>query len=347
MREPAFLRPAALVLGLLLLVSAQLFWWVIFFHMNSERQAETEGRLDRAMEALADMGRVEEPAMLEKIGPHHRVKESVQSAREKERNRKHAMLISETIFVLLVMSYGSFRVIRSLRREARLARERSVFVNSVSHELKTPIASLMLDFETLLKRKLSEKQRREILEEDLREVRRLENQVNNLLESARIGERNSASVESSLTDVRAELESYLKTHRRTLERSHARVRITGPALLLKIDKERFMRIADNLIQNSVQYSPHKPELEIEMKREGTLGVVAFHDNGLGIPDSELANVFLPFYRLTSGSRRVKGTGLGLYLVQENVKAAGGSVKALHRPAGRGTTIEVRIPAGAP
>lgn len=347
MREPAFLRPAALVLGLLVLVSAQLFWWIVFFHLNSVRQSETEERLDRAMEALADMGRIEEPAMLEKEGRHYRVRESVRAAREKETNRKHAMLISETIFVLLVMSYGSFRVIRSLQREGRLARERSVFVNSVSHELKTPIASLMLDLETLLKRKLPEKQRRAILEEDLREVRRLENQVNNLLESARLSGGTGNVVGSSLTDVRAELESYLDTHRRTLERSQARIQIKGPELFLKIDRERFMRIADNLIQNSVQYSPHKPELEIEIKREGALGLVAFHDNGLGIPDAELANVFLPFYRLTNGSRRVKGTGLGLYLVQENVKAAGGSVKALRRAGGRGTTIEVRIPAGAP
>ncbi|MBI3394799.1 MAG: HAMP domain-containing histidine kinase [Spirochaetia bacterium] len=340
-RRP-LLAAGVVVAGLLLLLAAQLTWWLIFFHINQERYAEALLKLDRQAEELAALGVPAGPDFI-KVNGRWEIRPEVVEERNKAAQRKLAMLFSETLFVLTVVGYGSFRILRSVQGESRLAHEKTVFIDSVSHELKTPIASLLLDLQTLAKRKLSAAQTKELIDDGIREVRRLETQVNQLLQ---VGKTRSRIERARQTvDIAAVLRDYVASQSRRTEKDGIRISVNAdqPALVA-VDPEEFRRVCDNIVQNAVQYSDKEPVVRIQLSLEkgGAVACISFADQGLGIPEDERKNVFKPFYRLHKGNRPVRGTGLGLHLVDESIRAAGGSVKALPNTP-RGTIIEVRLP----
>lgn len=341
-----------LALGLLLLVIAQLTWWVIFFERNQRESSGVFEELDRLRLAVANADRVAVPSGLEKQGTRYVLAADAVAARTAEHRRKLGMLISETLFVIVVISYGTYRLVRAVRRESRLNHERTIFLDSVTHELKTPLSAILLNLQTMQKRRLDDTARQTLLAESVQDVRRLEEQLNNILLSGRISRDGARDFvrgqtgEAHAVDAVAAIQSYFSAHARYFEKCELTHEITGPAACwLRLAPAAFEKIAGNIIQNAVQYSPARPELRISITTAGRYGVLRFADRGAGIPPAELKNVFSPFYRLTEGRRPVKGSGMGLYLVRELVSAAGGSVYALSNTAAGlpGITIEVRLP----
>lgn len=348
------------VIGIHFLVTAQMIWWIVFFEQNHRAQRILENELDSRLIAQAaahpslplppevirtEKGPIIRPEVLENRVANHR--------------RKFIMLISETAFILIVIAYGSTRIIRSIEKESRLAKERTIFINSITHELKTPLSALLLNIQTLEKHSLSKKVRGELLKEGMEQVRRLNEQINNLLLGGEIERKETRNTRRFTQDAAQSIRNLLKENTGILREEKAVVETSlEDNISLAVDPDLFSKILSNLLSNAIRYSPGAPRIRIELSkiqaaesafsflirsRKKPECVIRFGDNGSGIPEAELENIFKPFYRLQNDTRAVTGTGLGLHLVRQIVESAGGSIRAKSDGENRGTVFTIQLP----
>lgn len=324
--------PRILVGGMFLLLAAQLIWWLTFFRLKQKRFEQLEEALDEQRIALMRASRGSFPDIVCNDG-----KCAVRPEILAERARRHAremwMLLSETMFVLSVIGYGSWLVFRSVQKEKQLARERITFLNSIAHELKTPIAGTQLALQTLQKRSLSPKQRSDLLNAGIENIRRLSSQVENVLLS---GEMENASLEmlSQSCDCVQVLHTYVA---RLPEKDS--IHVESPhSLKVSLPQHLLERLYDILIQNALVHA--RGAVTVSVRSELSEVKITVADNGPGIPESELENIFKPFYRLSEA----RGTGLGLYLARQIVTIGHGTLTARNNIP-RGALLEVRLPPG--
>jgi signal transduction histidine kinase len=227
-----------------------------------------------------------------------------------------------------------------------LTRRQSNFIDSVTHELKSPIASLKLYLQTLNRRPMRPDEQERFIKDMLEDVERLDQLISHLLDAARL-EKDRSHQEPEDVDL-AEL------LRRSSESVCLRYRIPQDVVRLelapvtlratRVDLELIFR---NLIDNAAKYADDdQPQVEITLAAAGEGEAIArITDNGRGIPHSQRRQLFGRFVRLGSELVRNKpGTGLGLYIVHTLVKRLGGTVSIHDRERGkRGTTFEVRLP----
>ncbi|MCX7413649.1 MAG: HAMP domain-containing sensor histidine kinase [Planctomycetia bacterium] len=230
-----------------------------------------------------------------------------------------------------------------------LSQRQSNFIDSVTHELKSPLASLKLYLQTLTRRPVSAEQQADFHRFMLQDVERLDTLIDHLLDAAKTLQRRPAQGFEH-----ASLAPVLERARETAIQRHQ-----VPAESIRIDcwpaadvplvrgREADLEIVfRNLIDNAVKYSLPHPQVEVtvESKPKGRI-VVRVADNGPGIPLAQRANVFRRFTRLGSElERSTPGTGLGLFLVRSLVKQLRGKVTVKDRSPDRGTVLEVDLPA---
>jgi len=226
-----------------------------------------------------------------------------------------------------------------------LSRRQSNFIDSVTHELKSPIASLKLYLQTLNRRQLSPSEQEPFYEDMLEDVERLDRLINHLLDAARLAK---DRVGPPPEDVRID-----EILRGCAE--EVCVRYRRPAEVVKLDlapavvcaaREDLELIFRNLIDNAVKYADdHQPQVEVALRPEGASRVlVSVNDNGRGIPQSLRHQIFRRFMRLGSELERDKpGTGLGLYIVRTMVGRLGGKIWMRDRDGGSGASFEVQLP----
>ncbi len=340
------------VSALLALLFVQLSWWLVFFESNRKEYDLLQNQIDQI--SLRDSQKLPDsrlpPDIIRQSGKLV-IRPEVLDKRRREHRRKIMMLISETIFVLSVITYGSYRIIRSMQAQIRLGEERDIFLNSVSHELKTPIASILLNAQTMIKRDMPRQKRTELLEESIAEARRLEDQVGNLLLSRELGRKKFVGGPLQTVDAASAVRSFLDRNQILIRREDVRIDVQMPEkVILALDKELFSKILGNLLQNSISYSTGKPFIKIRLSVESKFyrksAVLEFADNGSGIPKEELENIFKPFYRLSNDRGVVRGTGLGLHIVRQILINAGGTIGAESEGPGRGTVFTLRLPLAA-
>ncbi len=254
-----------------------------------------------------------------------------------------AVLALGTTFLVLVLVGVVLYLVISIK-EISLSQRQSNFIDSVTHELKSPIASLKLYLQTLSKRNVTEAQQADFHRFMLEDLERLDTLISHLLEAARLphqapqGDETDVELSSVLRQcVRAALVQYnLDEDRIRLELAPAIVRCRP------IDVEIVFR---NLIDNAIKYSGPNPEVIVQSWTDGK-GLVITHviDNGPGIPVQWRRKIFGRFVRLGSELERSQtGTGLGLYIVKGLVKKMRGSVQVRSRLGRPGTTFEVELP----
>jgi signal transduction histidine kinase len=254
----------------------------------------------------------------------------------------HIALIAGMLFVILL---GGVFLLRWIDREIEAADQRSRFVSSVSHELKTPIALIRLYAETLELGRVADPERaREFLQTISREAQRLTHLVNNVLDISRIdaGHRTYSLVETDLARVVGETLDAYRYH--LDEQGIAVIRHLDPGpLVARLDPEAITRALLNLLDNAVKYSNGAREIEVSLRQQGRSALLAVRDHGLGIPAGEQERIFDLFYRGNDLIvQQVKGSGLGLTLVQHIVAAHGGRVHLRSRP-GEGSTFTIEMP----
>lgn len=257
--------------------------------------------------------------------------------------------------VLLVLGIVFFAVIITgltlntifLIREIRRNEQHDAFINAVTHELKTPIASIKLYLETLKTRDVSPEKRRDFYDVMLADTDRLLGTVEQVLKAGGAKEKAQRlpAAEIDLGDLLRECIALIRSQR-NLDESVIRFTEPGERLAV-VGSEADLRTAfSNLLDNAVKYSGNEPKISVRVKKAAlkNKAEIVIKDQGLGIPPADLKRIFKRFYRVPEGAAaQTRGTGLGLFIVQSIVKRHGGRVSAQSRGEGTGSTFLVQLP----
>jgi signal transduction histidine kinase len=261
-----------------------------------------------------------------------------------EYRRRIVMLISEGAFFAILLLVMIGLLWRSVRREVELERQHRNFLSAVTHELKSPLASVRLALETVAAGRASPEEGRKFVGNALGDIARLEDLGEKVREATRFGE-GWTELHRQETNVSRLVEDSIETFRRRAMAAGARLREEiSPEIRADVDAEAMAIVISNLLENAVKYGGDSPRVEIDLSLDGGTAVLEVSDNGAGIAEEDLDLIFGRFYR--SGdemTRTTRGTGLGLYLVQQIVEAHHGKVEvASSGPVG--TIFRVTVPA---
>jgi signal transduction histidine kinase len=249
-------------------------------------------------------------------------------------------------FVLIIAGIIVYTVF--LVREIRRNEQHDAFINAVTHELKTPIASIRLYLETLQAREVSESQRREFYSVMLADADRLQQTVEQVLKAGIAGQR-AGVLHRAPVDISVLARETVDTARRRhhLAADAIAVTVATPSaadLLVDGDADELRTAISNLLDNAVKYSRDQIQVLVEVAAPAPDTVwVRVKDRGIGIPSAQLKRIFNRFYRFQVHGFKVKGTGLGLFIVRSIVKQHGGKVFAQSEGIGKGATFTIELP----
>jgi two-component system sensor histidine kinase SenX3 len=254
-------------------------------------------------------------------------------------------MITFGMIIAGLIVYTVFLVLEIRRNE-----EHDTFINAVTHELKTPIASIRLYLETLQSRSLSEDQKRGFYEVMLADADRLHRTVDQVLRAGAVSQKPKA-IARGLVDLAALarecVDLALARHHLQEDAIVLESHDEGP-LMVRGDAEELRTVVSNLLDNAVKYSGDAVRVTVALAAPSPDTVwIRVRDRGVGIPRTQLKRIFRRFYRVqTRGLKQVKGTGLGLYIVRSIVRAHGGRIFAQSEGEGRGATFTLELPRAA-
>jgi len=259
-------------------------------------------------------------------------------------NWKHGILLFLLGFVLLAMIIAGV-VLNTifLVREIRRNEQHDAFINAMTHELKTPVASIRLYLETLQSRAVDEEKRKEFYRVMLDDSDRLLQTIEQVLRTGRMGGSHKLNV------TRIDLSQVIEE---ALVRARALYRLSPEALIYQADgpttimgdADEVRAAVSNLIDNAVKYSGSSVKVSVETERIDNVVALRVRDEGPGIPKTELKQIFKRFHRVPGSlATRVKGTGLGLYIVRSVAKRHGGRAWAESEGPGKGSTFVLQLP----
>jgi two-component system sensor histidine kinase SenX3 len=240
-----------------------------------------------------------------------------------------------------------------LVREIKKNEQHDAFINAVTHELKTPVASIRLYLQTLQSRQLDEGKRQEFYKVMVEDSDRLLNTIEQVLRAGqggtRLKHRQLAPVDLralvgeclTLARMRHHLPDGAITYREALA-------VDTPPRILG-DEDELRAAVSNLLDNAVKYSGPAVKVDVELEHTAaSQATIRVHDQGVGIAPTELKRIFKRFYRAKNiVTTRVKGTGLGLFIVRSVIVRHGGKVFAESPGLGQGSTFTVQLPASPP
>jgi two-component system sensor histidine kinase SenX3 len=263
-------------------------------------------------------------------------------AREVHTFRLVVYFLGTILFLLLNAGLGLLVLL--LLREVRLNERQSNFISAVTHELKTPVASLRLYLDTLQLRDLAESRREDFYRTMRQDLDRLNATINNVLNAAMYTDR--PLVDPQPLDL-------AKLVRRSIDLTRTRHQLPREAihyegaetLTIRGDAGALETAVLNLLDNAVKYSKDRVQVEVEVRDSGDgLAHVRVRDHGIGMSRAHLAFIFNRFYRIGAEVRRSRtGTGLGLFIVKSVVKGHRGTITADSAGPERGSTFTIALP----
>lgn len=246
------------------------------------------------------------------------------------------------LLLLAVILVGVYILFLFWRRQSRLYQQQREFITQVTHELKSPLASIQLHLETISLRQLPPERLHAFVQTMLEDTRRLHSQIDNLLLAARIEQRRRPAEHREI-NLSGFVQDYLEREQRRLPPGTRLETELAPDLRVSVEPDELGTVLRNLLENAVLYSPGTPEIELRLVRDGRWARLSIRDHGRGLERDDLAKIFKMFYRIEQQGERIRGTGLGLHIVQSVVKAAGGNVRADSDGPGTGCTITLQLP----
>jgi signal transduction histidine kinase len=255
------------------------------------------------------------------------------------------LVLGIIFFALIIAGIVVYTVF--LVREIHKNEQQDSFLNAVTHELKTPIASIRLYLETLQSRQLTEAQHKDFYRIMLEDTDRLLGTVEQILKA---GEARHASSKKNWEKV-----DFSAIVAETVELTRLRHHLPGEVLqfagaaeeqiYLRGNPQELRTAVFNLVENAVKYSGDKKKIEVDLLTPDIDTILLrVRDKGVGIPHPELKRIFKRFYRVASSATgRVKGTGLGLFIVRSIARRHGGDAFAESEGTGRGSTFTLRLP----
>ncbi|MBN1142176.1 MAG: HAMP domain-containing histidine kinase [Deltaproteobacteria bacterium] len=252
------------------------------------------------------------------------------------------VVLAEGLVLLATILAGVYVIFLYWSRQAALLREQKAFIAQVSHELKSPVASIQLHLETLKLRQPPPEQFCKSLAIMLEETGRLNALINNLLTANRLDFRRF-SLTLRLCDLSQLTADYFREATAQFPPQGTLALSIEPGLVSLLDPESFQLIFRNLMENALLYAEGPPHLSVTVRRDGKWCRLSFADRGRGIVKKDLKKVFRIFYRVRKTGDNIRGTGLGLFIVQLLVKRQRGKVWAESEGLGRGTVFHILLP----
>ena len=260
-------------------------------------------------------------------------------------NWRHGILLLLGALLMAAIVSGVVLNTIFLVREIRRNAQHDAFINAVTHELKTPIAAIRLYLETLQTRAVDDAKRLEFYRIMVDDCERLLGTIEQVLRTGRIG-LSSRRLNVTRIELGAVIERCVERVR-TLHKVSAEALAyrPGPPVTIVGDADEVQAAVSNLIDNAVKYSGSDVRVTVETaKVDGKYVALRVTDHGPGIEKTELKRIFKRFYRVPGAlATRVKGTGLGLYIVRSVAKRHGGRVWAESEGPGRGATFVLQLP----
>ena len=266
--------------------------------------------------------------------------------------REAGLLIAGLVVFPLIITGVVLNTI-FLVREIRRNEQHEAFINAVTHELKTPVASMKLYLQTLQNRPVDEPKRQEFYGVMLQDSDRLLGTIEQVLRAGQLGAkaRRATPMPVDLGGVVEECLTLARTrHHLPAESVTARVRhADGTSFQVLGDEEDLKAMVSNLVDNAIKYSGPEVRVAVELERaDPATATLRVRDQGIGISHGEKKRIFKRFYRIPGAmSTRVKGTGLGLFIVRSVVSRHGGKVFVESDGVGQGSTFIVQLPVVAP
>lgn len=295
------------ILLLLYIVAAVIFWTV-----HLQKQSTVIENYERELLVYKEKG-FSSPMKIKEL--ENEVKESARA-----RTRQY---IGEAAVLLIIIFFGAYVVYASMNRQKKFSALQHNFMLSVTHELKSPIAGIKLNIQTLQRPNLPIDKQQLLLQRSLSEADRLNDLCNNLLLASQMEGKNAIFNKEhfDFSDMcqRAILEFSNRSHH-TIEHT-----IT-PALMTNGDEVMWKIVINNLIENAIKYSPADSTITIDIQANDNQIIFSIADQGPGINNEEKTKIFNKFYRIgNENSRKTKGTGLGLFLTAAIVKEHNASI----------------------
>jgi two-component system phosphate regulon sensor histidine kinase PhoR len=246
------------------------------------------------------------------------------------------MVLGEGSMFVLVFALGAWSLHKAVNKEKKLHEQKKNFLLSVTHELKSPLASIKLYLQTINKRDLDKNQIKSFIDKCLLDVERLDDLVENMLLASKI-ENQSYTFPKEKFSLSALVDSVV--NRLQINKCDFNQQLINAEIEPKIeitgDKFALSSVVTNLVENAIKYSQPCEEVNVKLFRKDSNVYLQVADKGIGIADAEKGRIFERFYRVGSeDTRNTKGTGLGLYIVKQVLDKHQASIQVRdNRPAG--------------
>lgn len=312
------------LLLLVYIVSALVFWGISLQKQNRQIFAQEVIILNGSVDSTTNP--IDYSSHLADLNAHYQL--------------RLKQFIGEGATFFLVILIGAVVVYTSFKGSLRLSRQQNNFMMSVTHELKSPIAAMKLNLQTLQKHQLPEDKKNELLTRCITEADRLNDLAGNMLFASQLeGHKYVPSIETF--DLSELVEDCVKDHagryQRMFEEDIAvNCKLTGDRIMLQM-------AINNLLENAIKYAPADKPIEVELDAQQNNYVLCIKDHGPGVANDEKKKIFTKFYRSgNEETRKTKGTGLGLYLTSKIIRQHKGKITVKDNSNG-GAIFEVCLP----
>ncbi|MCO5248306.1 MAG: HAMP domain-containing histidine kinase [Chitinophagales bacterium] len=258
-----------------------------------------------------------------------------------DRERQRWMLVGEGATFLILMILGVFKLSSNIKEEVGTAgRQRNYFL-SITHELKSPLASAKLSLQTLRKRKLNEEQQAHLLQNAEDDINRLSDLVDKILLASKMEDESTIIQieEVNFSEIVEDCKSNILIRNidtEIKEKIEEGVWVNGDELMLK-------SLVLNLLENAIKYAPRNTPIVLNLRKSQEMAVLEVADDGMIIPEDEKEKIFERFYRVGNDeTRTTTGVGLGLFIVGQVTRLHHGNVKIIDNNT-KGKTFRIEIP----
>lgn len=264
-------------------------------------------------------------------------------ALDEKLKKRWGMLIGEGVVFLILVILGVVITKRAFKKEYDVANQQKNFLLSITHELKSPLASARLQLETMQKHQLDKKKQEEIAANAIQDIDRLNSLVENILLAAKI-EDTGFILYKERVNFSEFLEKDILPRVKNIGITQSITTSIQPGIELFADTSALQSICMNLIENAAKYSPKNTVIRVSLEKKDRNCLLKIKDEGAGIPTGEEEKIFRKFYRIgNEETRSSRGTGLGLYLVKELVEKHEGMIIVRNNEE-KGCTFELSLKA---